>query len=296
MSRPTRPGRIGAISSARRERRGSATPVNWSARAGPTGPVPADRQAALDGAPIVATISPARRPTRLRRNASVVSPRMIAGQVDALPEPGVRSGEWRVRSAIACDQNRRAPSRDGRHPVVRDARMARRSGAPAGVRRRADAAQGRPPDTGAGPLARHRRARPSPGRCSRSREGGRAGRLRARSTALAVRLCLVHTGVRRRGPVREAQTSLSHATGEDPHQGVYEPAARTARLLIMRLWPRGIRRRTDVWLRSGPVCPAPRAPRRTIGWRCTPSLTRGLARPRLGTRSPRCARSRGEGP
>jgi uncharacterized protein YeaO (DUF488 family) len=44
---------------------------------------------------------------------------------------------------------------------------------------------------------------------------------------------------------------------------VYEPAARAdgARVLIMRLWPRGIRKRhVDVWLRElGPVVPLLRA-------------------------------------
>lgn len=52
---------------------------------------------------------------------------------------------------------------------------------------------------------------------------------------------------------------------------VYEPASRAdgARLLVMRLWPRGIRRsRVDAWLRDlGPTLPLLRAYRGgRIGW------------------------------
>jgi uncharacterized protein YeaO (DUF488 family) len=70
---------------------------------------------------------------------------------------------------------------------------------------------------------------------------------------------------------------------------VYEPAARAdnTRVLVMRLWPRGIaRRHVDVWLRElGPVTPLLRAFR---GGRVTWAQYRrrylaGLGRPRART-------------
>jgi uncharacterized protein YeaO (DUF488 family) len=68
-------------------------------------------------------------------------------------------------------------------------------------------------------------------------------------------------------------------------QRVYDPASARdgSRVLVMRLWPRGVpRRRIDHWLRAlGPELPVLRAFRRgRIGW---PELRRrylaGLARP-----------------
>jgi uncharacterized protein YeaO (DUF488 family) len=66
---------------------------------------------------------------------------------------------------------------------------------------------------------------------------------------------------------------------------VYEPATRAdgKRVLIMRLWPRGIRKsRVDVWLKElGPVLPLMRAFRAgRIGWaEYRRRYRQGLARP-----------------
>lgn len=84
---------------------------------------------------------------------------------------------------------------------------------------------------------------------------------------------------------RSKQKSLTAAATRIVTKRIYEPPAATdgARVLIMRYWPRGIRKdKIDVWLRElAPVVPLLRAYLDgTITWaQYTPRYLAGLARP-----------------
>src|SRR5262249_17780814 len=113
----------------------------------------------------------------------------------------------------------------------------------------------------------------------RVRRGRRRGpearglRREIRGRRVAVRLRVVHAEGRRGRSVREAQEGDGDGNDREviAAKRIYDPpsASDGRPALIMRLWPRGIRKsRVDVWLKElGPILPLMRAFRGgQIGW------------------------------